>query len=50
MDFKTALQMRLSVMKPRRQDVEQFLLEHPHKITPGMREFRISVRSLIPPS
>ena len=36
-DFKTALQMRLSVMKPRRQDVEQFLLEHPHKITPGRK-------------
>ena len=36
-DFKTALQTRLSVMKPRRQDVERFLIEHPHKITPGRR-------------
>lgn len=37
-DFKTALQTRLAVMNPTRQDVERFLQEHPHKITPGIPE------------
>jgi len=44
-DFKTALQTRLSVMKPRRQDVERFLIEHPHKITPGIPELVDLLRS-----
>lgn len=34
-DFKTALQTRLGVMKPTTQDIERFLRDHPHKVTPG---------------
>lgn len=34
-DFKTALQTRLGVMKPNKQDIQRFLRDHPHKVTPG---------------
>lgn len=34
-DFKSALKARLDVMNVSRQNIEQFLVEHPHKITKG---------------
>ena len=37
-DFKTALTQRLGVMKPSEHAIEQFLLSHPHKISPGIPE------------
>lgn len=37
-DFKTALTQRLGVMKPSESAIEKFLLEHPHKVTPGIPE------------
>ncbi|MEW5299314.1 MAG: hypothetical protein WDW38_003400 [Sanguina aurantia] len=37
-DFRTALAMRLSVMKPSRQSIDKFLVEHPHRLSPGIPE------------
>ncbi|EFJ47972.1 hypothetical protein VOLCADRAFT_60933 [Volvox carteri f. nagariensis] len=44
-EFKEALRTRLGVMKPRRADVEHFLRDHPHRVTPGIPELVALLRS-----
>ncbi|GAX84303.1 hypothetical protein CEUSTIGMA_g11725.t1 [Chlamydomonas eustigma] len=38
MDFKSALEGRLSIMAPTQRDIENFLMKHPHQITQGIPE------------
>ncbi|GFH10657.1 phosphoserine phosphatase, chloroplastic [Haematococcus lacustris] len=43
-DFKTALTQRLAVMQPSRAAVAKFLIEHPHRISPGIPELLTLLR------
>ncbi|KAG1663831.1 hypothetical protein FOA52_013396 [Chlamydomonas sp. UWO 241] len=43
-DFRSALKMRLDVMNVSKQGIEQFLAEHPHKITAGIPELVTTLR------
>jgi len=38
MDFKSALEGRLSIMAPAKKDIDNFLVKSPHLITPGIPE------------
>lgn len=45
MKFQDALALRLGAMKPAAADVERFLVEHPHLVTPGIPELIQKLRS-----
>eukprot|EP00955_Chlamydomonas_euryale_P053928 355645-Chlamydomonas_euryale.AAC.31 len=44
-DFKTALQSRLDVMNVSKQNIDQFLVQHPHKLTKGIPELVTILKS-----
>ena len=43
--FREALEMRLRVMQPTRQKVEEYVANHPPKLSPGIRELFDSLRA-----
>ena len=46
MPFQDALGARLKLLEPSRRQIEDLLQQHPHELTPGMREITDLLRSL----
>jgi phosphoserine phosphatase len=42
--FREALEMRLQVMQPTRQAVEEYVANNPPKLSPGIKELVVALR------